>query len=240
VLEDPGRGEQPQADRRVWRGEDPIELDRDPLPGEMGNEWRMATDRREGRGLDREPVGRREADCAHHPEGILLEPPIRLADGPDQTARDVRSATVRIDESRRRRSIRRTPRQRVHREVATGEIGLDRRPELHPVRPPEIGVVMVGPERRDLVLVTVAPDAHGPEPVLVRGVGEERRGLLGEGGRREIPVRNGSSQERVTKRSTNDIRRMSGVPERSEEVLDQVRDRADQVVGIAQFRPRKR
>jgi hypothetical protein len=217
-----------------------VELDRDPLPGEMGNEWSMAADRREGHRLDLESEGRREADGSHHPEGVLLEPSIRFADGPDPSGRDVFPATMRIDEPGRGRRVGRAPGERVHREVATGEVGPDRRPELDPVRASEVGVVVVRPERRDLVLVPRAPDRDRPEAVLVGGVLEQRGRLLGKGGRGKVPIDRRASEERIAQRPTDDVRRVPPAPERSKEVVDRVRDRTDQVVAIAQFRPRKR
>jgi hypothetical protein len=108
------------------------------------------------------------------------------------------------------------------------------------MRPPEVGVVVVGPERRDLVLVTGSPDGDRPELVLVDRVLEQGGGLLGERRGGQIPVSGRPSELSVSQRPTDDIRRMSRAPERSKEVMDRVRDRAAQVVGMAQFRPRKR
>jgi hypothetical protein len=147
---------------------------------------------------------------------------------------------VGIDEPGRGRCVGRAPGERVHREVAPGEIGLDRRPELDPMRPPEVGVVVVGPECRDLVLASRAPDRDRPEAVLVGGVLEQRGRLLGKGGRGKVPIDRRAPEERIAQRPTDNVRRVARAPERSKEVLDLVRDRADQGVGIAQFRPRKR
>ena len=57
-----GIGEEPEAGRRRFRAENPAELDRDSLAGEMANERRRRTDRIERRGLDREAERGREAD----------------------------------------------------------------------------------------------------------------------------------------------------------------------------------
>ena len=43
---------------------------------------------------------RREPDGADHPEGVLLEPRERVADGPQQARRDVGAAVVRVDQGR--------------------------------------------------------------------------------------------------------------------------------------------
>jgi hypothetical protein len=106
--------------------------------------------------------------------------------------------------------------------------------------PPEIGVVVVGPEGRDLKLVTGTPDGDRPELVLVDGVLEQRSGLLGQRRAGQVPVAARPSEKGVSQGPADDIRRMSRAPERSKEVVDRVRDRAAQVVGMAQFRPRKR
>src|SRR5439155_6705173 len=73
---------------------------------------------------------------------------------------------------------RRPPGHRVHGEVASGEVGLERRSELDPVRSAEVGVVVVAAERRDLVGLAAAPDRDGPEPVLVDGARKELDRLL--------------------------------------------------------------
>ena len=49
--------------------------------------------------LDPEPEGRREADGADHPQGVLLEPGARLADGAQDARRGVGAPAVRIDEA---------------------------------------------------------------------------------------------------------------------------------------------
>ena len=167
-------GQEPEPDRRSLRGEDPVELHRDPLAGEVGGERRA------------------RARIAASVAGSISKPSvaarrtarsIRSASSSNRvpgspTARSVReavSARARRTGRRRRGDVarRRAPGHRVDREVAAGEVGLERRPELDPVGPPEVGVVVVAPERRDLVLGVVPPDGDRPERVLVRGVGED-------------------------------------------------------------------
>ena len=171
-----------------------VELHGDPLAGQVADERRGRLDRGEGPRLDRPAERGREPDGPDDPERILLEPLARLADRPDRASDDVRLAAERIDQAwPRPRAIpgdvgSGAPGQGVHREVAPRQIGLERRPELDPVRPPEVGVVVVAPERRDLVLPAATPDRDGPEPVLVCRVVEQRGRLLRERGGGEVPV----------------------------------------------------
>ena len=74
----------------------------------------------------------------------------------------------------------RPPRHRIDREVAPGEVQLDVVAELDAVWSPEVGVVVVGPERRDLEDLVLVPDRHRAEAVLVDGIREERDDRLGQ------------------------------------------------------------
>jgi hypothetical protein len=105
---------------------------------------------------------------------------------------------------------------------------------------PEVGIVMVRPEGRDLVLVTAAPDRDGSEPVLICSVLEERGGLLRKGRGREVPVDRRATEQRIPQRATDDIGGVTVVPQDPQELPDRARDRAGQVAAVAQFRPRKR
>ena len=107
------------------------------------------------RGLDRELERRGEPDGADHPQRVLLEPGRagrrpRAGRAPRRrrARRTDRRAPVQASPGGPRRP--RAPGHRVDREVAPREVDLDRVAELDPVRPPEVGVVVVGPERRDL------------------------------------------------------------------------------------------
>ena len=141
--------EQPEPDRRRRCGQQLVELGRDPLPGEVRHELGVVGERAERRRLDGELEGRGEPNRPDHPEGILPEPRRRVADGPEDPGVDIGQPVVRVDE-RGGLAGSRAPGHRVHREVAAGEVELDRVAELDPVRPPEVGVVVVAPERRDL------------------------------------------------------------------------------------------
>ena len=129
-----------------------------------------------------EPERRGEPDGADHPQRVLLEP---------------RAAARRRRAGRRAATSARPPNGSTSAGAARAGVGagvgvapqaialtvksrrarstLERRPELDPVRPPEVGVVVVAPERRDLVLVAARADGDRPEPVLVDGAREERR-----------------------------------------------------------------
>ena len=92
------------------------------------------------------------------------------------------------------------PRHRVDREVAAGEVGLDRVPELDAVRAPEVGVVVVLAEGRDLdVAVVGRPDRDRPEPVLVDRAREQRLDPVRAGVRREIPVERFAAQDSTSR-----------------------------------------
>ena len=125
------------------------------------------------RRLDAEPERRGQPDGADHPQGVLLEARPGVTDRPQPARLDVRQATERIEERRRAARLR-PPRHRIDREVAAGQVQLDAVAELDAVRPPEVGVVVVGPERRDLEDLVVVPDGDRAEPVLVDGIREER------------------------------------------------------------------
>ncbi len=92
------------------------------------------------------------------------------------------------------------PGHRVDREVAARQVELDRVAELDPVRAAEVGVVVVGPEGRDLEVLAVAPDRDRPEPVLVDGAREELDDLARAVRPRRGPSRPGR-RPRTTSRS---------------------------------------
>ena len=101
-AEQAGVGQQPQPDRRPVGREQLVELGRDPLAGQVADERGPRPDPGQRRGLDRELERRREPDGPDHPERVLLEPGLRVADGPQDAGRDVGPAAVRVDEAWRR------------------------------------------------------------------------------------------------------------------------------------------
>ena len=160
----------------------------------------------------------------------------------------VGGAVVRVHQPGRTGGCRRRPPgHRVAGQVAAGEVHLDGVAELDAVRPPEVGVVVVGAEGRDLEDVVAAPDRHRSEPVLVDRAGDELEDALGQGIRGEIPVLGRPAEKRVAQRPADDVRRMAARPQGREQVVDLGRDRRPQgrrevrpVVGRDQFRPRNR
>ena len=190
-------------------------------PGEVGGERRARGDRRERRGLDLEAERRGEAHRPEHPQRVLLEPRARVADRAQRPRGRVREPAERVDQARRL-ARRRAPGHRVDGEVAAGEVGLERRPELDPVGPPEVGVVVLAPERRDLVLGLAPPHRHRPERVLVRGVGEDGERLVGQRVGREIPVLRRLAQRRVAERPADDVHGVSGTPQRGHQLANRV------------------
>src|SRR5207247_4019714 len=123
----------------------------DPLPGEVGNQWRRHPDRLERRRFDLEPERRRHADRPDDAEGVLLEPLARLPDGPDGARPQVAEAVVEVDQTRLLGGRCRPPGEGVDREVAAGQAGLGGPREPDATWPPAGGVVVVGAERRDRV-----------------------------------------------------------------------------------------
>jgi hypothetical protein len=178
-------------------------------------------------GLDREVERRREPDGADHPEGVLLEPGPRVADRPEEAGRDVRHAGVRVDERRRRGRAASgrigAPGHRVDGEVAAGEVELDSVAELDPMWPPEIGVLVVGAEGRELVDIAALADRNGPEAILVDGAGEELDEPVGAGIGGQVPVGRLAAEEDVPERAPDDVTGMARRPQPFEDSEDRVR-----------------
>ena len=170
--------------------------------------------------------------------------------------RDARSASPSCGSTSDRRLARpAAPGDGVDGHVAAGQVELDRVGELDVMRPPEVGVVVVGAEGRDLDLAdgrVAGPDGDRPERVLVDGVVEQRLGLLGPGGRGQVPVPRRHAQQRVAQRAADDPGGVAGRLERGQDVQDRRRDRGGHVrgsigrgrrrrtAGLGQFFPRNR
>ena len=111
------------------------------------------------------------------------------------------------------------------------------------MRAPEVGVVVIPPERRDLVLDAVALDGDRPEGVLVDRPGEEGLDLFRPGVGREVPVMRRSAEQDITERTADDPGRSPVSFEDPEDRLDRRRDPArEREVDLVrdQLRPRKR
>ena len=176
-----------------------IELRADPLAREVVDERGVGADRVQRRGLDLDVERRREPHRPEHAQRVLAEPGAGVADRPqDAAARGRRRRRTgrrsRVHRANRRPSAGRSvaaraPRDGVDREVPAGEVGPEVVPELDPVRPPEVGVVVLGAERRDLEHLAVAADRHRPERVLVDGAREQRRAAARDARRSRGPSR---------------------------------------------------
>ncbi len=160
VHQQPGLGQHAQPDRRHRCRQQLAELHRDPLAGQVADQPGMCLDPGQRRGLDPELERGCEPHRPDHPERILLEAHAGVADGPQEPPLDVGQTVVRVDQPRRiARSC--APCHGIDREVAPGEVDLDRVAEFDPVRPPEIGVLVVRAEGRDL---EVGHRRAGPPP----------------------------------------------------------------------------
>ena len=103
--------------------------------------------------LDPEAERRRETDGAEHPERVFLEPRPRVADRPQQPTAEVALAAVRVDETGCVTGGG-PPGDGVDGQVAPVQVSIDRVGELDAVRPPVVGIGMVGAQRRDLDIPT--------------------------------------------------------------------------------------
>jgi len=240
VLQEAGVGQQSQPDRRPRRGEKLVELGGDPLARQVADELGLCPDPGQRVGLDLELKRRRQPNGADHPERILPESRGRIAYSPKDPRTGVERSSVRVDQ---RRFLARTPApgHRIDGEVSACKVRFDRIAEFDPMRPAEIGVVVVGAEGRDLEMLPAAANGDGAELVLVDRVGKEPDDLLGESLRRQIPVGRGPAEEDVAQGSTDDMRGVAGFADRCEKVVDRRRDRGlDLGRRTGQLRPRKR
>ena len=223
--EQAGVAQQPEPDRRRRRAEQLVELGRDPLARQVRDQLGPCLDRRPAspprpRSRASPPAGPRGPSGARPPR---TGPAGRRPRGGSRPPR--RHAPSYGSTSAGRLAGPRAPGHRVDREVAARQVELDRVAELDPVRSPEVGVVVVGPERRDLEDLAVAADGDRPEPVLVDGAREELDEPLG----RASEARSQSSGRRprsdVAQRAADDVGGVAGRPERLEQVADGGRDR---------------
>ena len=96
-------------------------------------------------------------------------------------------------------------------------------------------------------LGVLGSDRDRPELVLVDGAREQLERAFGQRGGGQVPVLRRPAQEAVAERPTDDVRRVATGPERAEQAVDDVRDRAFEVGwgrhvarSGRQFRPRNR
>ena len=101
ALEDPGLCGEPEADGRQIGGHQLLELARDPLARQVADQVGVASDRLERRGLDGEAQRCGEADGTDHPERVLREPTIGIADRAKEARLDIGPPAERVDQVRR-------------------------------------------------------------------------------------------------------------------------------------------
>ena len=215
TREQAGVRRQPQPDGRPRRLEQPRQLRADPLARQVLDQPGVLGDRRQRRRLDRELVRRREPDRADHPQRVLVEPA-----RPDRRPR----AGVRPRGRRARRTGRRArsggdPPRRRRRSLAGPPQAIaltvkSRRarscvevvPELDPVGPAVVGVVVLEPEGRDLEHLAARgarrrsrSGSRRPRPGTARAI--SRRSRVG----REVPVR--GRRDRAARRAATRRRR---------------------------------
>ena len=187
-------------------------------------------DRGERRRLDLEPERRREPDRAEHPQRVLrgtAAPGRRPRAGSAAAGRRAR----RTGRPARWRSPsgRAPPGDRVDGEVAAREVGLEVVAELDPVRPPEVGVVVLGPERRDLehragragrrpsrtrFSYTAPGNSASIRPGSASVARSQSRRLAGRGARRAATRRRRTRHGRAAWRSSSTARTAAGTAPR--------------------------
>ena len=204
------------------------------------HELGVRADRGQRRWLDLERQRRCKPDGANHPQGVLFEPGVWVAHGPETSPGRIRDAVVRVDEARWFARPR-APGHRIDRQVAPREIQLDRVTELHVMRSPEVRVVVIAPERGDLEHLATMANGDGPEPVLIERPGKELDDPFGLGVGREIPVGRATTEHDVAQGPTDDERRVTRGPEGLEQLARGGRDRPSDGGGrVRQLRPRNR
>src|SRR6266542_2711984 len=133
---------------------------------------------------------------------------------------EVRLPAERIDELATGAVLSRTPRHRVHGEIAARQIFLERIGEGDVVRAAMIRVVSLDAIGRDLDLVVARADDDRSEAVRVQGSGEELLDLLRRGIRRDVPVLWVDAADRVAHAAADDVRIVAGLVELRHDALN--------------------
>ncbi len=138
----------------------------DPLARHLRERWQCGRDAGLRRGLEREAELRREPHGAHHAQPILGEAIDRDAHGAQHLRMEVGEATERIEDL----LVRDVVRDRVHGQIAPGEVFLERHAEHDRIRPARIGVRAFAAVRGHLDVALDAPARHdGHRAVLEPG-----------------------------------------------------------------------
>ena len=208
-----------QPDARAGSGQELEQLGGDPLARQMARQFGIPTDRGQSFGLDLEAQRRRQSNRSNHPQGIFVESAVRVADGSKQSSGKVRPAAVRVDETRVLVRLA-APGHSVDREVAAGQVLLDRIPELDAVGVAVVGVRDVATKRGYLVLGLGVAHDHRPETVLVQRPGEEALDPVRTGVGGQIPIRGVTAEQCVAQTAAHDKCGVSASPESGQQLGD--------------------
>ena len=159
-------GEEFHAAARPAAHQDFAEFVPDPLGADPPDGGGLTPDGREGRLIDRKIERGREADGPEHPQVILGESLLRIADRPDKTPLDVAAPLHMIDDPARLRIHE----EAVHGEIAPADILLGRR-KGDPGGAASVIVIRLRPVGRHFVAALPLADdddaeagAHGDRP----------------------------------------------------------------------------
>ena len=215
----PGIGHQPKADRRALGGEQPPHLARDPLAGQVAHVvglrrgWRPAS-RARSRSRASPPAGRRGPSGARPHRSA--RPGRRPSAGCGPRGRPGRRADRRVaaaSPGSAPQAIALTVKSRRARSSVDG-VG-----ELDPMRPTEVGVVVVGAEGRDLDLADgrVVRARRRPCRTRSRRRRPGRAPSVRSGGAAVARSQSfaGRPRSAVAERPTHDVGRMATGPERA-------------------------
>ena len=191
-----------------------------------------------------EAVAGDEPGCAQHAQRVVVEADLRRQRRPQRRRGEIGRAAERVDQLRagRRPALAGAELEghRVHREVASAEVGLDVVGERH-VRLPGVVGVRLGPERRDLhrlqrpvaalvahadgaELLALGPDGIGPSVDQPLDLGR-----TGVGGEVEIEPRPIRPDEQVADGAAHQVEAATGGPEAGGERGELVQHRREAV-----------
>ena len=163
---------------------------------------------------------RREAHRAQHPQRVLAEALVRLADGPQDARLEIALTPEEVHELAGRAVLPGSPGHRVHREVAARQVLPERVGERDVIGAAMVGVAGFDAVGRDLDLVVARSDDHRAEAIGVERLREELLDLLRCRVRRDIPVLRIDAADRVAHAAADDVRRVPGLLERGDDLLD--------------------
>ena len=195
---------------------------------------RVLADRLERPRLDGEAELCRDPDRPKHPQRVLVEALVGVADGANEAGPQVSDAVGGVDASGRAARPQAAPGDRVDRQVAPREVLECVIGERDGLGPTMVGVAMVAPERRDLHVT----HRHRAEAVLVHAIGEDREHALGPRVGGDVPIDRRLAEHQIADGAADDEGGVAFCPEALE---DGHRRRSDeQVRGFLAGRERGR